>query len=245
LTDTFVKTYAKNKTKNEKELTIQFFSDLKRMKETGKAENLSENTRFMLDRAGISLEGMTAEQIKALPDELSDYARNLGEALQLRLYPIDNTSLNTYIERAKKWSAISIPDDISVADLKKLANDNKELFRQDNHITITDLENATEATRKDMVELLREQRDSWMETPSSIKSNLKYDDKLIEHIDLSKKSVKELPSDADFNTKEVLKVIKKTIKEMNLKSAAKWGAIGAGILGVLGLGIGAMNNKKS
>ena len=31
---------------------------------------------------------------------------------------------------------------------------------------------------------------------------------------------------------------------MNLKAAAKWGAIGAGVLGAVGLGVGAMNKKS-
>lgn len=257
ITDKFVKQFDENNTKNSKNLNAQVVADLKKMKETGKIDGISDVTKFLLEESEYELKNLTPEQIKAIPNVFLGETDNFDELLTLRNRDIDNTSLKTVTENAEKWKAINVADNISIADLKKLYADNKELFndkvnftffivsnKEGKAISIEEaLESGTEAYRKMIVKKIQQVREAKIAKATKDFADTKAT--ILEHIDLSKKSMKELSSNADFETKEIFKVIKKTMKNMNLKAGAKWGAIGAGALGAIGLGIGAMNNKKS
>lgn len=261
ITDKFIRQFDENNTKNRKDINAQFVADLKKIKETGKIDGISDATKFVLEKEN-KLESLTFERIKKYYHRFFEGLESSDKLLAERnKFNIDNTSLKVITESAEKCKAINIADNISIADLKKLYADNKELFH--NHpvafwvkkfddenrcVILTDIgkileRNVNESERKEIVKTIQEGCEMIIADAPKKFADTKAT--ILEHIDLSKKSMKELASDADFQTKEVFKVVKKTIKDMNHKASAKWGAIGTGVLGAIGLGIGAMNNKKS
>ena len=228
ITDTFVKEADKQITNMYKDGNKQIVDDLKKMQETGSIDGVSEVFRDTFKDDGLTT--MTAEQRKAFVKNLlqKNDVENLDEYLKLINKSIDIRSIAANEKYAKIFK--SVTDSSTVEELNKLLKDKnlEEAFGV-----------VTDADRASAIEVMK----SFDENVAFTKEVRKFN--ILEHVDLKKKSLKELASDADFYNKSIYNTIKKTIRNMNLKTAAKWGAIGAGVLGAVGLGVGAMNNKKS
>lgn len=227
VTDTFVRQFDENVVVQAKKNNDTFVRDLKKMQETGNLDGVSEVFKHKFEDTG--LEKMTAEQRKTFVKKLlqKNNVENLDECLKLINKSIDIRSIAANEKYAKIFK--SVTDSSTVEELNKLLKDKnlEEVFGV-----------VTEANRASAIEFMKSFDENVAFTKEVRKSNI------LEHVDLKKKSLKKLSSDADFYNKSIYNTIKKTIRNMNLKAAAKWGAIGAGVLGAVGLGVGAMNKKS-
>lgn len=229
ITDTFVKEADKQITNMYKDGNKQIVDDLKKMQETGSIDGVSEVFRDTFKDDGLTT--MTAEQRKAFVKNLlqKNDVENLDEFLKNTNAFADADSINSVVKNAEKFKALT--KDTSLEDLNKLLK-NEGLDKI--------LGTVTQENKVEIIEGLQTLMDAGIQETKLERRNL-----ILQHVDTSKKSMKELASDADFETKSLYNAIKKAIKNTNLKASAKWGAIGAGVLGAVGLGVGAMNNKKS
>lgn len=228
VTDTFVRQFDENVVVQAKKNNDILVRDLKKMQETGSIEGISDVTRYTFE--GTDLSKLSPEKIKAMPQTVMTEAgaKDLDDLLKILNRTNDAFSIKAYKQRAEIFK--SVKDDTTVEALNKLIKDNK-------------LEEAfgvvTETNRAETIEVMK----SLDEDAAFVKAVRKFS--ILEHVDVKKKSLKKLSSDADFYDKSIYNTVKKTIRNTNLKAAAKWGAIGAGVLGAVGLGVGALNNKKS
>jgi len=229
ITDQFIRQADKAILDLEKKSDKQIFEDLKKMQETGSIDGVSEHFKSAFKNSG--LENMTAEQRKVF---VRNYVQQMGaENLEDLKKIVDTRSDFQSITGTMKWAekCKSLTEKTPVEDLNKLLKESR-------------LENvlgtATQENKKQIIEVLQDSCDVFVES-----RKLETRACILEYVDTGKKSMKELASNADYEDKSLHNAIKKAMRNVNLKSAAKWGAIGAGVLGALGLGIGAMNNKKS
>lgn len=229
ITDTFVKEVDKQITNMDKDGHKQIYNDLKKMQETGSIDGVSEVFKNTFKDKG--LEKMTAEQRKAFVKEFlqENGVENLDELLKNMNAFTDEVSVNGMTESAKKFRILST--DMSLEDLNKLLKDKgfDQVFGT-----------ATKENKTQIIEFLQTLHDEAIQGTILVRKA-----SILEHVDVKKKSMKDLAANADYETKSIYNAIKKAIRNTNLKAGAKWGAIGAGVLGAVGLGVGAMNNKKS
>ncbi len=229
ITDTFIKEADKHITNMYKDGNKQIVDDLKKMQETGSIDGISEVFRDSFKDEGLTT--MTAEQRKAFVKNLlqENAVENLDEFLKNTNTFADAASVNSLTKHAKKFKNLS--EDTSVEELNKLLKETKldMLFGTATKENKTAIINTVQIANQGAIDATKLERKAL----------------IMEHVDTTKKSMKDLASNADYETKSVYKAIKKAIRNTNLKAAAKWGAIGAGVLGSVGLGVGAMNNKKS
>lgn len=227
ITDTFIKEADKHITNMYKDTNKQIYNDLKKMLETGSIDGVSEP--FKETFKDVDLEKMTAEQRKGFVKNLlkDKMVENLDELLKRVNRVTDKASIMAREKYAEMFK--SVTDNSTVEELNKLIKDKnlEEVFGV-----------VTEADRTSTIEIMK----SFGEDVTLLKNERKAS--ILEHVDVKEKSMKKLASDADYETKSIYNAIKKSIKNMNLKAAAKWGAIGAGVLGVIGLSVGAMNKKS-
>ena len=228
ITDTFVKEADKQITNMYKDGNKQIYSDLKKMQETGSIDGVSEVFRDTFKDDGLTT--MTAEQRKAFVKNLlqENGVKNLDEFLENTNTFADLESVNSLTKHAKKFKHLS--EDTSVEELNKLLKE-----------TQLDIVFGT-ATKENKTLIIKAVQIANQGAIDAAKLERKA--LILEHVDVKKKSMKDLAANADYETKSVYKAIKKAIRNTNLKAAAKWGAIGAGVLGAVGLGIGAMNKKS-
>lgn len=227
ITDTFVRKFDENVVAQDKKNNDTLVRDLKKMQKTGSVEGISDVTKHSFE--GIELSKLSSEQIKALSQRVmtENGAKDLDELLKIMNKKSNAFSINGYTKIAEIFKSVN--NDTTVEALNKLIKDNKmeEVFGI-----------LTDANRAETIEVMK----SFDEDVAFVKEVRKF--AILEHVDVKKKSLKKLSSDADFYDKSIYNTIKKTIRNMNLKAAAKWGAIGAGVLGAVGLGVGAMNKKS-
>lgn len=228
ITDTFVKEADKQITNMYKDGNKQIYSDLKKMQETGSIDGVSEVFRDTFKDDGLTT--MTAEQRKAFVKNLlqENGVKNLDEFLKNTNTFADLESVNSLTKHAKKFKHLS--EDTSVEELNKLLKETKLdiVFGTATKENKTLIIKAVQIANQGAIDAAKLERKAL----------------ILEHVDVKKKSMKDLAANADYETKSVYKAIKKAIRNTNLKAAAKWGAIGAGVLGAVGLGVGAMNKKS-
>ena len=157
-------------------------------------------------------------------------------------------SCTSYNKKIQVLKSFKIDDNISADDIAKLYEEKltgcelefdldegeslKDYFqRQINKDGKTSIVNEL---KKDIAEQIQEYQNEITEYKNSIK----------EHIDISGKKLKDMPAEADAETKSLYNSIKKTISEMNWKNAGKWAGIGAVALGAIGLGTAFLTGKK-
>lgn len=229
ITDTFVKEADKKITNMYKDGNKQIVDDLKKMQETGSIEGVSEVFRYTFKDDGLTT--MTAEQRKAFVKKFlqENGVENLDELLKNMNTFTDEVSVNGMTKSAKKFKILST--DMSLEDLNKLLKDKgfDQVFGT-----------ATKENKTQIIEFLQTLHDEAIQGTILVRKA-----SILEHVDVKKKSMKDLAANADYETKSIYNAIKKAIRNTNLKAGAKWGAIGAGVLGAVGLGVGALNNKKS
>lgn len=227
ITDTFVRKFDENIIAQSKKNNDTLVRDLKKMQKTGSVEGISDVTKHSFE--GIELSKLSSEQIKALSQRVmtENGAKDLDELLKIMNKESNAFSIKGYTKTAEIFKSVN--NDTTVEALNKLIKDNKieEVFGI-----------VTDANRAETIEVMK----SFDEDVAFVKEVRKFT--ILEHVDVKKKSMKDLAANADYETKSVYKVIKKSIRNTNLKAAAKWGAIGAGVLGAVGLGVGAMNKKS-
>lgn len=228
ITDTFVKEADKQITNMYKDGNKQIYSDLKKMQETGSIDGVSEVFRDTFKDDGLTT--MTAEQRKAFVKNLlqKNDVENLDEFLKNANIFVDVESVNSLTKQAKKFKHLS--EDTSVEELNKLLKETK--------LDIV-FGTATKENKTLIIKTVQIANQGAIDAAKLERKAL-----ILEHVDVKKKSMKDLAANADYETKSVYKAIKKAIRNTNLKAAAKWGAIGAGVLGAVGLGVGAMNKKS-
>lgn len=228
IADTFVKEADKQITNMYKDGNKQIYSDLKKMQETGSIDGVSEVFRDTFKDDGLTT--MTAEQRKAFVKNLlqKNDVENLDEFLKNANIFVDVESVNSLTKQAKKFKHLS--EDTSVEELNKLLKETK--------LDIV-FGTATKENKTLIIKTVQIANQGAIDAAKLERKAL-----ILEHVDVKKKSMKDLAANADYETKSVYKAIKKAIRNTNLKAAAKWGAIGAGVLGAVGLGVGAMNKKS-
>ncbi len=228
ITDTFVKEADKKITNMYKDGNKQIVDDLKKMQETGSIDGVSEVFRYTFKDDGLTT--MTAEQRKAFVKNLlqENGVKNLDEFLKNTNTFADLESVNSLTKYAKKFKHLS--EDTSVEELNKLLKETK--------LDIV-FGTATKENKTLIIKTVQIANQGAIDAAKLERKAL-----ILEHVDVKKKSMKDLAANADYETKSVYKAIKKAIRNTNLKAAAKWGAIGAGVLGAVGLGVGAMNKKS-
>lgn len=228
ITDTFVKEADKQITNMYKDGNKQIYNDLKKMQETGSIDGASEVFKDTFKDKGLTT--MTAEQRKAFVKNLlqENNVKNLDELLKKINAFVDEESINGLTKQAKKFKHLS--EDTSVEELNKL-------LKETNLDTL--LGTATKENKTSIIKTVQIASQDVIDAAKLERKAL-----IMKHVDTTKKSMKDLASNADSETKSVYKAIKKAIRNTNLKAAAKWGAIGAGVLGAVGLGVGAMNKKS-
>ena len=228
ITDTFVKEADKNIVDTFKKNNKQLINDLKKV-QTGSIDGVSKIFKDVYKDEG--LQEMTAEQRKAFVKELlqENNVENLDELLKNANIMADEESIKSVTKNAEKFKTLT--KDTSLEDLNKLLKDEglDQIFGT-----------ATKENKTQIIEGIQTLSDANIQATKLARKAL-----ILEHVDVKKKSMKDLAANADYETKSVYKAIKKAIRNTNLKAAAKWGAIGAGVLGAVGLGVGALNNKKS
>lgn len=228
ITDTFVKEADKKITNMYKDGNKQIVDDLKKMQKTGSIDGVSEVFRYTFKDDGLTT--MTVEQRKAFVKNLlqENGVKNLDEFLKNTNTFADLESVNSLTKHAKKFKHLS--EDTSVEELNKLLKETK--------LDIV-FGTATKENKTLIIKTVQIANQGAIDAAKLERKAL-----ILEHVDVKKKSMKDLAANADYETKSVYKAIKKAIRNTNLKAAAKWGAIGAGVLGAVGLGVGAMNKKS-
>lgn len=230
ITDQFIKKADVGITDAYIDISKQIGEDLKSILKTGSMDEVSE--AYNLAFADEGLKEMTPEGRKAYIqnllqregyDSVDAYCNSICKVA-------DSESVNVRIRLANDIKSLQA-DKTSVDDLKKiLAKLNLD----------SDLIMVTEESKKDVLEFLNTMSNAQVEGAMRDRRNI-----ILKYVDVSKKSMKKLPSNADLETKSMHSAVKETINSMNLKTAAKFGGIVAGALGTIGLIVGLMNNKKS
>lgn len=135
--------------------------------------------------------------------------------------------------------------DCTLEEFKKTSSNASELLKvskvtEKNKQQIIDIfknfaeEDLSKATLKELQESLDLNRMLLME---GSKNNV------LDLVDAEKNKIKTLPEKASEYVKMDFDIAKKAVKEMKMKSAAKYGAAAAAILGLAGLSISAFKNK--
>ena len=237
LSDTFVKAANSNMMEQQAKNYETYYRDLQKLAETGDEKAISKRT---LQKILWDTELLEGERFgTGLIEENKSYAKKLleKELLENECESVDDLikSTNDYYKKFANLAKMDISKDMSEEALVKVLKKNAEFF---------EIVPKAGQTLDDAVKVAIEEAGG--------------SKKLIEHLaelpevarkainssfDLKKGLLKEIPERCTDASHDTFNVLKKTMSDMQLKAAGKWAAIGAGALGVIGLGIGAMKKK--
>lgn len=255
ITDSFVKEVEKNIHKQYIQDCERFIKVLIKLSETGNLDNNSKDTLVELFGKGeYEDKNLTPDKIKEDANSTlellraSSNAKNNNELIQkvsrMKMEMATGEYLNNKIQELK---SLKIDNNISVEDIVKLYKENilsdfidikfklsegeslKDYFQ--NQINKNGKNTVVNELKKFIAELMEYYQEELTEYKKYIK-------------DISGKKIKDLPANANGNTKRLYNSIKKTISEMNWKNAGKWAGIGAVALGAIGLGTAFLTGKK-
>lgn len=243
LTDTFIKQVNKSMTAKELEKTDSIISDLKKVAETGNIDYISEHVKFALEEVkNKPVEEIKTKANKILAQLLEVHqADNLEELPQKIKESIRESSLEGTQKKIDELKALKITEDITAEEIAKLYEKNVYSWTEKSIEKIQ--EAITNKGKKAVIEELKQDIDLSIKAQQAGINNIK--DEIKKHIDISGKKMKDLPSNAEVDEKDLYNIIKKTISETNWKNAGKWAGIGATVLGVVGLGTSYLTNKKN
>lgn len=233
--DAFIKSLAKEDVRDDKKTINRLYDAWKKLSETGNLEDIKDNTIKQNIKETID------EKLGDKPSKESiiDYAKKMysEEDRKAKLQQIEGCSLQAAEKRAKAFAKIEVPKKGgTLEELRKILKDNYKLF----DIEVTD-GNVDEAVAKytkeefgNNVMLIKQHinaaKRNAAEYPIALKNNII---NWFESVyDIAGKKMLELPKNADEDTKNFSKLVKKAIRNFKTTSAVKWGAAGGGILGL-------------
>lgn len=146
-----------------------------------------------------------------------------------------NYSAKDYCEKLKALLTLNIKKDISEEKLIKLLEKNADSLG----IKPKNGETLSEAVRTFIKN--NGGKDNFIEFVSNEQKKVAID--LKKYFNLKSK-LKPLESNSEEIDRRIVDILKDTIKDFNKKAAIKWSAILAGILGIVGLGVGLLSNKN-
>ncbi len=255
ITDTFIKEVETKADKFDLQTLETSINELKKASETGNFEHLSKDTLELFSEENKQkMKDLGPDKVKELANEKLEklrivvVAENNDEIIQRAKELQKEMSCTSYNKKIQVLKSFKIDDNISADDIAKLYEEKltgcelefdldegeslKDYFqRQINKDGKTSIVNEL---KKDIAEQIQEYQNEITEYKNSIK----------EHIDISGKKLKDMPAEADAETKSLYNSIKKTISEMNWKNAGKWAGIGAVALGAIGQGTAFLTGKK-
>ena len=243
LTDTFIKQVGAANLEDNINKTDRIINDLKKIANTGSFDNVSEYTKYLLREE----KDLPPELIKLKSNlilntlQTEHNANNLDELPQKIKEDLKKHSTVGVQKNIDELKALQISEDISAEEIAKLYEEKvsswteKTVEKIQQDISTKGKKSVIEELKQDIANQINYYQEEITEFKNSIK----------EHIDISGKKMKDLPTDADLNDKEFHNIIKKTISKINRKNAGKWAGIGATVLGVVGLGTSYLTNKKN
>lgn len=237
LSDTFVKTATSNLMEQQAKNHETYYRDLQKLAETGDEKAISKRT---LQKILWDTELLEGERFgTGLIEENKSCAKKLleKELLENECENIDDLikyTKNNYKDFAE-FVKMNISNDMSEEALVKVMKKNAEIF---------DIVPKDGQSLDDVVKLAIEEEGGYKKIAEYFSELSDMARKTINSsFDLKKGLLKEIPKNCTDASHDTFNVLHKTMKDFQMKAAGKWAAIGAGALGVIGLGIGAMNKK--
>lgn len=235
--DSFVRTLDKSNIAQKKRALVDEQKVLAKIQETGSLENVSDDIKAKLQKAAGGKSKLDIAKAKA--DQIKELAKGLvlsDDAKKAELKKLDDSSISVLQKKLAKLK--DVPEKATVEDLKKIIRNNHELF---------DLKKPEKGSIDDAVkEFVKNKELAGLKSQvSSVLANEK--NRLTGQIaarkgvvkrlftsvyDVSANKMKELPKDAKDTVKTAFKTMKNAVRNFKTASAAKWAAVGAGVVGL-------------
>ncbi len=235
--DSFVRTLDKSNIAQKKRALVDEQKVLAKIQETGSLENVSDDIKAKLQKAAGGKSKLDIATAKA--DEIKELAKGLvlsDDAKKAELKKLEDSSISVLQKKLAKLK--DVPEKATLEDLQKIIKNNHELFdiKKPEKGSIDDAVKEF-MKNKELADLKSEVSAVLVKEKNSLNGQITARKGVIKRLfnsvyDVSANKMKELPKDAKDTVKTAFKTMKNAVRNFKTASAAKWAAVGAGVVGL-------------